>query len=299
MSRKLTREEFVKRAKEIHPEYDYSEAEYVNYSTKLCVICRTHGGFWITPNHLIDGKSCPKCSGKFRYTTQDFIKEARKVHGDKYDYSETKYINAKAKVCIICPEHGRFWQRTTAHLRGQGCPVCAGKNVTTERFIQKAKEVHGNTYDYSNTVYSGRHSPLEIICSVHGSFWQSAGSHLSGRGCPHCRESTGEASIAHYLTSLDLAENADFFRERGFDSLKDRLPLKYDFYLPKENLLIEYNGVQHYEKSTLFQDTRKSFLLRKHHDWLKRKYARDHNIRLLTIPYWEFKNIDKILAEAL
>lgn len=299
MSRKLTQEEFIRKAKEIRPEYDYSKAEYIGYSTKLCAICRAHGGFWITPNHLIDGRSCPKCSGKFRYTTQDFIKEAGKVHGNKYDYSEAKYVNARTKVCVICHEHGKFWQRAAAHLQGQGCPFCAGKNMTTEKFVQKAKKIHGNIYCYSNTVYSGRHSLLEIVCPVHGSFWQSAGSHLSGRGCPHCRESVGESCISRYLASLGLIKNADFFMEQGFDDLKDRLPLRYDFYLPKENLLIEYNGIQHYEKSPLFQDTRESFLLRKHHDWLKRKYAREHSIKLLVIPYQELGSIDKILAEAL
>lgn len=76
------------------------------------------------------------------------------------------------------------------------------------------------------------------------------------------------------------------------------MPLPFDFYIPSKNLLIEYNGGQHYKPVNHFGGY-DSFLLRKHHDWLKRKYARDNNIKLLTIPYWDFKIIDELLEESL
>src|ERR1035437_4265917 len=85
-----------------------------------------------------------------KFTTEEFIQKARKVHGDKYDYSKTIYIKALDKTIIICPIHGKFLQAPHSHLRGDGCPKCGGTGkFTTEDFIQKAREVHGNKYDYS------------------------------------------------------------------------------------------------------------------------------------------------------
>ena len=81
-------------------------------------------------------------------TQNNFIEKAKAVHGGKYDYSKTEYVNVRTKVCIICPEHGEFWQRPGSHLRGIGCPKCGGTNKpTTNEFITKSKQVHGDKYD--------------------------------------------------------------------------------------------------------------------------------------------------------
>ncbi len=82
-------------------------------------------------------------------TTEEFIKKAKEIHGDKYDYSKVEYTSTNDKVCIICPEHGEFWQRPHNHLKGQGCPKCSGKFKTdTEYFIEKAKKIHGEKHVY-------------------------------------------------------------------------------------------------------------------------------------------------------
>lgn len=94
-------------------------------------------------------------------TTADFIARAREIHGDKYDYSKTKYSNRKSKVTIICPKHGIFKQAAYSHLRGCGCKKCSNKNkLTTEEFIKKAKDIHGNKYDYSKTKYKSYSSKV-------------------------------------------------------------------------------------------------------------------------------------------
>lgn len=83
-----------------------------------------------------------------KLTKEEFIKKAKKIHGDKYDYSKIEYKSAKEKVCIICAEHGEFEQIARNHLQGQGCPMCGGRvKLTAKDFIKKAKEVHGNKYD--------------------------------------------------------------------------------------------------------------------------------------------------------
>lgn len=118
-------------------------------------------------------------------TTKEFVKEAKHVHGNKYDYSKVKYVNANTKVEFVCPKHGVFAQTPSSHLRGQGCPMCGGKKkLTTLEFARKAKEVHGNKYDYSKVRYTNAKSKVKIICPEHGVFEQLPSNHLSGCGCP-------------------------------------------------------------------------------------------------------------------
>jgi superfamily II DNA or RNA helicase len=122
-----------------------------------------------------------------KFTNDDFIRSARKVHGDKYDYSKVVYKNNKTDVCIICPIHGEFYQTPNSHLKGRGCPICGGtKKSTKEDFIIKAKQVHGDKYDYSKVVYVNNQIKVCIICPIHGEFYQTPKTHLSGSGCPKC-----------------------------------------------------------------------------------------------------------------
>lgn len=119
--------------------------------------------------------------------TDEFIKKAREVHGDKYDYSKVEYVNNHTKVCIICPKHGEFWQVPNSHLNGNGCPVCVGlKRLTKEDFINRANRVHNYKYDYSNCNFISTHFKVDIICPIHGTFSQLPKNHLKGQGCPEC-----------------------------------------------------------------------------------------------------------------
>ena len=116
--------DFVDDARKVHGDkYIYIEDTYKNGRTKMTMVCPEHGEFEQRPNSHIQGSGCPKCAG-FQRTTKDFIVEARKVHGDKYDYSKSDYKSATEKVCIICPIHGEFWQTPSNHLHGTGCPHC-------------------------------------------------------------------------------------------------------------------------------------------------------------------------------
>lgn len=137
MSKKLSIEEWIEKARKVHGDrYDYSKVEYVDAHTKVTITCPIHGDFIQTPNSHLNGGGCPKCGGSMKLTTQEFIARARKIHGDKYDYSKVDYINANTKVCIICPIHGEFWQTPSKHLNGRGCNECGIKNE------QKNKEKH-------------------------------------------------------------------------------------------------------------------------------------------------------------
>ena len=198
---KCSTEKFIEKAKSRYGDkYDYSKVEYSGYNEKVCIICSEHGEFWQTPDVHLHKNGCPKCGlesmrKKLSKTTDKFIEEARTIHGDKYDYSKVDYIDARTKVCIICPEHGEFWQEPSKHITGKksGCPKCAIEKMkdTRETFIEKAKKIHGDKYDYSLVEYSNSTSKVCIICPKHGKFFQTPNKHLSGEGCYYCgRERT-------------------------------------------------------------------------------------------------------------
>ena len=186
-----------------------------------------------------------------------------------------------------------------SHLGGNGCPQCSSlengkkQTFTNIEFIEKAKEIHGNKYDYSLADYKNAHSKVSIICKKHGIFEQIAYRHLDGSGCPSCSMSNGEEIINNYLAE----NNITFEIQKKFEGLVDKSYLSYDFYIPSKNLLIEFNGEQHYCWQKHLQPSYHDFLIQKHHDWLKRKYAQKHNINLLSIPFKEIKNLKNILKE--
>ena len=186
-----SKEQFIQEAKKVHgSKYDYSKVEFVNYRTRVTIICPVHGDFTQSPTSHLQGSGCPKCGNDrtaLRMSNEGFINKAKAVHGDKYDYSKVQYVYNKTEVCIICREHGEFWQKPVLHLSGSGCPICAGrKKMRTIDFIKRAKQVHGDKYDYSKAEYKGNAEKICIICPEHGEFWQRASAHLKGKGCETC-----------------------------------------------------------------------------------------------------------------
>lgn len=129
-----------------------------------------------------------------KITTEIFIEKARNEHKDKYDYSLAKYVNMKTPVLIICKEHGVFKQSPDNHVHGHGCPRCAGNiKMNTNIFIKKARQKHGNKYDYSKVVYKHNKSIVCITCPIHGDFYQTPDNHIRGQRCPKCvAEANGE-----------------------------------------------------------------------------------------------------------
>lgn len=259
-ARKLTTDDFIKKAREIHGnKYDYSKVNYVNTQTKVCIICPKHGEFWIKPNdHLSRKYGCHKCGWekegkKARKTTEEFINEARKKHGDKYDYSKVVYEKNNKKVCIISSEKdqygveiGEFWQTPANHLTYGLTP--ATLPMTTDRFIKRAKSVHGNLYDYSKTVATNSKNKVTITCPIHGDFKQTPHMHLRGEGCPFCKnKSVLEQRIKIILENLGIS----FVQQKRFPFLGKQ---SLDFYLPTCNIAMECQGSQHFIESKLWEN---------------------------------------------
>ena len=218
--RRSSIDDFVKKSREIHGDkYDYSKVCYKNTNTKVTIICPTHGEFEQKPSNHLQGQGCSKCSNKYKLTTKDFIKKSREIHDDKYDYSKVDYRNANAKVIIICPTHGKFEQTPHSHLLGNGCPKCSGNvKLTTMEFIEKAKEVHGDKYDYSKVEYKNAREKVCIICPKHGDFEQISNLHLQGSGCPKCAVGIRAKSIR--LTTGDFIKRVMEIHGSRFDYSK-------------------------------------------------------------------------------
>jgi len=199
--KKLTLENFIERANEVHNnKYDYSKVVYKNCTTKVTVICPIHGEFTQEPHEHLRGNGCPECAkerakeNKRKKTTKSFIQEAKSIHGDKYDYSEVNYVNSRTPVKIVCNGcKSFFYQIPSLHLiQKHCCPSCYSKIKgkatlkTTKEYIEEAKRVHGNKYDYSEVKYISGHHKVKIYCNTCKKFfYQEASSHLSGHGCPN------------------------------------------------------------------------------------------------------------------
>ena len=193
MTRKLTTAEFIERAKKVHGDrYDYTKAKYAGNCSKTTITCPIHGEFdQVVYTHL-SGHGCPECAGNLKGSTEEFIRKTMKIHGEKYNYSEVAYVNSKTPVSIICPRHGIFKQAPYNHLTGQGCRKCGiesrvrKQSLTKDKFIETARSVHGELYDYSRVNYVNSMRKVIIICPTHGEFSQRPSRHCAGDACPKC-----------------------------------------------------------------------------------------------------------------
>jgi very-short-patch-repair endonuclease len=207
--KKLTTSIFIKNAKSIHGDkYDYSLVEYYKSSTKIKIMCPEHGVFQQIPNnHVIQKQGCPICGGNEKLTTSIFIKNAKSIHGDKYDYSLVEYKNNKTKVKIICPEHGVFEQTPNSHIGLKtDCFKCVDSKKNNNEFIDKSKSIHGDKYDYSLVEYKNNKTKVKIICPEHGVFEQRPNNHYKC-GCEKCSNKHKPSNEEFITKCLNLHNN--------------------------------------------------------------------------------------------
>jgi hypothetical protein len=236
-----------------------------------------------------------------KYTTVTFIEKAKQVHGDLYDYSLVNYIKSNINVIIKCKTHGGFNQIPATHLRGHGCFKCNNRGnprLTTEQFIEKSKKVHGIRYDYSDTNYITALVKVKILCKkCNKIFIQSPYNHLAGNGCTYCRMSKGELTIEKYLNE----NNIEYEKQKTFpDCLgKKNKKLRFDFYLVKQNVCIEFDGSQHNDDSKSWNKKYSSDVVKNvmRRDAIKTEYCKSNNVPLIRIPAFQMNEINKILDD--
>ena len=294
-------EDFIKKSRKIHGnKYNYNYVKYINATTKIEIECKLHGIFLQSPMKHLYNRGCPKCSHNLKLTTNDFIKNAKNIHGNTYDYSLVEYKNNKSKVKIVCKNHGIFLQSYSSHISNKKtCPKCS-KEITNLnsciKFFRKCNIVHNSKYDYSKSIYKGFDYKIEIVCNIHGSFWQKSGNHLTKmQGCPNCiKISKGEKTLSEFLKR----KNINYISQMRFKECIDKQKLPFDFYIPEKNICIEFDGIIHFEP-VKFMGGEEKFIDRKRKDNIKNQFCINNKINLIRIPYNKINNIEDILSTFL
>jgi ssDNA-binding Zn-finger/Zn-ribbon topoisomerase 1 len=285
--------EFLKRAENTHGKrYKYVESSYTNYTSKMKLFCSEHGIFEQTPHSHISMKSgCPECgylkSAKSNQKGWEIVLSMfTSVHGARYSYDGDSYTDVSKKIRILCGKHGWFEQKPYQHYGGSGCNQCAieevheRQKIVFEEFVRRSIAMHGDRYKYIQRDWKDIFSPIRIQCSKHGDFLQIPRDHYRGSGCPKCISSRGENEIRSILENLKIR----FEEQKTFENLTHKSKLKCDFYLPDFNLVIEFNGLQHYEPISVFggldglKETQKR-------DTIKYNYLISNDIKLIIVKF--------------
>ena len=242
-------------------------------------------------------------------TKKMFLQRANKKHNNYYDYSDINYVNTLIKIDITCAKHGKFSQRPSKHMLGRGCPKCAREKTNAalqeksdeckKNFIARATKAHGDSFTYLSEYVSATEK-ISILCKSCGTeFKQRVADHIRGTGCPYCRKSRGEVSIRKWLDDNNFA----YEQEKWFDDCRGiSRPLPFDFWLPDHNMLIEYQGRQHYEPVIFYngysmKTARENLEKTQRTDAIKHEYCSRRNINLVTIPFYDLKKVSRILSE--
>ena len=230
-------------------------------------------------------------------TTEEIIEEFRAVHGDRYDYRDVDYDGGKVKVVIWCKKHNHpFKQAPVKHKVGQGCDICAeeareahrrSSGHTTQSFIERARELHGDRYDYSEVEYTGYDCTIMIKCPEHGLQPVIAYQHIAEgrrRGCKICSstQSKHAAAIERFL----IEEKYEHIKEWSDHDCKDKRTLRFDFYLPQHRLIIEYDGEQHFREANFTSDKKQNkmnFINGRRRDAIKSLWCRKNKINLMRV----------------
>ena len=277
------------RARAIHGDkYNYDKVILENgIDHKEVIGCPDHGDFTQSAQvHINLECGCPACGGRQKSNTEEFIQKSKAIYGNKYGYTKVVYINNNTKVNLDCFRHGvDFWQRPSQHIRDhEGCILCDRENAysSLSEFIEKAKIIHGPKYDYAKFVYTGSKVKGIIGCiCCEKDFPQSPASHLQGHGCPQCGiGNINEHRVYECLRMLNItiiSQYAVIINDKKH---------RFDFYIPALNLIIEYQGVQHYKPVNFASNTSENielakvaFIDRQQRDEEKQQYCLDNNIR--------------------
>jgi very-short-patch-repair endonuclease/phage FluMu protein Com len=258
----------------------------------------------------MDGLGCPRCEGRIK-DLRYFVEEAKKVHGDEYDYSECYLSHNKSGAIVLnnirCKHHGLYSTRVDVHIQQKcKCPKC---NVPPNRlspeqrrdaYIRRAIERHGEgRFDYSQVAYHRKRDKVKIRCVIHDYwFYQSLEEHTKKKsmgGCPLCSETTGEREVRLFLEKKKLEYTAQMEIENIRPVILKLQYMRVDFYVKKYRLIIEYNGEQHYKNCGWYKNSKRNLEMQQLRDEVLREYCQKFNFNLLEIKYSEFDNIGKLI----
>lgn len=293
---------------------------YKDRRSKIIVQCPIHGEWKSTIEVFAHrGNGCRKCgnANKRRYSNDKAISIIDKYIQDNNlaikfkGFVDGNYVDAHCKLILECEEHGE-WNTTSFNnfLRGKSCPKCGViKNIEPQRLSEEEvinrinesnKMYHNNRYrfiGFKDGRYVNQNTKLILECPEHGT-WETStlpSFYRQHQGCPKCSISHGENFISSYLNNNCIS----FYTQKKFNTCKDKRPLPFDFYLPDYNVLIEYDGRQHFESVKDFGGENNLYYIQSH-DAIKTKWAYDNGYLLLRLNYKQSDDeIINILNELL
>lgn len=299
----LTHEQFMLKVFEKYQnKYDILD-KYVDSQSKIRIKCPIHGIFSKTPNRFLFTLGCAKCTmDSKKIPLKEFIDRSKAKHGDKYCYLFEKFLGLSKIHDFQCKIHNiNFKQRGQKHLVHEGCPKCKTRGINS-RDINSLHELAKKQNGFLiSDKYLGmnNHVKYEWKCTKEHKFKSTANNVVNGKWCPICKESKGEKSVNNYLSKIGLKFNIDYFRQFKFEDCKNKKPLAFDFWIPRFNLLIEYDGQQHFKEVTGSWIPNYGLEKIQFLDNIKNQYCKNKNIDLLRISYKEFNQVENILENYL
>lgn len=299
--RRKTNNEFKQEIKNIVGDEYIFLNDYINNSTKLRVKHNKCGGIYeVKPNDFLNGSRCPYCNGNAKKTDAQFKKEVYNLVGDEYTFLDP-YVNNYTKLRVKHNKCGNVYEvQPNNFLSGKRCPYCANLGrkdklaKTDVRFKREVRDLVGGEYTFLDS-YVGNKTKLKVKHNKCGNAYEVTPSDfLQGYRCPFCNISHGEDFINRILKSLGV----NYEYQKTFDDLKDTQFLSYDFYIPDQSILIEYQGRQHYQPIDYFGGD-SAFKKQQKHDKMKADYAKKHKYNLIAVPYTydTFSKIKKYLIK--
>lgn len=277
-------------------EYTFLES-YANNHTKIQVRHNKCGSVYeVQPYAFLQGKRCPYCYGTPKKTDAQFKQEVFDLVGDEYAFLDS-YIDNKTKIRVRHNKCGHVYEVRprdffSHHSR---CPYCSGRmHKTNQQFQREVFDLAGNDYTFLDD-YVNDDTKIRVKHNECGNIYEvQPTSFLQGHRCPYCNSPKGETIITKILNNLDIY----FEYQKTFDELRDAQPLSYDFYIPEQSILIEYQGIQHYQPIDYFGGNA-TFKYQQKHDKMKADYAKDNGYNLIAVPYTEntFSKIKKYLLK--
>lgn len=308
--KKLTQEEANIRVLNRCKEMNYELIESFVYNDNKTIIklkCNIDGYIWNAHfKRFLRGDGCPKCAGNSKPSQEEAeFNVSEKCEYLNYELIEPFiYKNNNTILKLRCKKDNHIWKSTYVNFikKDRKCNICANKlrkinnSYTKEDIINKALDIHKNNYDYSLVIYNGIFNKIKIICNKCGKvFEQTPSSHIyNNSGCPICNNSKGEWKIRVFLEK----NNIEYTSQKTFENCKLKRKLRFDFYLPKYNICLEYDGEQHY-KNVKKWGGEKQLNLIKERDSIKTNYCIEKHMKLIRIQYKEFNIIENILKKEL
>lgn len=282
--------------------------KYINCKEKLEFVCKIHkdkGIQYKTLDGIInDEQYCRYCGIEKRgekYRISDDIIQKRcdeldLIYIGRYVSNQATWVRFKCKKHLEKDVQNIEW----SHLKtcAIGCAYCTGRYKTTEDFKKEMNEINPNIEIIGE--YINSENPVDCKCKICGNEWSPIGRSLkNGQGCPACISSKGEIRVKQLLDKI----NVEYVTQKTFDDCIYKDKLRFDFYLPNYNLIIEYDGEQHFKPVDFANNGLKwateLFKCNQLKDKIKNDYCKNNNIKLIRIPFWDFNNIETILASEI